>query len=46
MEATGSSPEYQVERVVTNQPSPREVRFGPTTPSSRERTESSSPTRR
>src|SRR5262245_15113677 len=37
--ATGSSPTYQVDSVVTNHPSPRAVRFGPDTSASRELTE-------
>src|SRR5215468_2426853 len=35
IDATGSVPTYQVLRVVTNQPSPSAVRFGPVTPSRR-----------
>src|SRR5215468_1001040 len=41
--ATGSSAEYQVLRVVTNQPSPSAVRLGPVTSRRAERTESCSP---
>ena len=44
--ATGSSPEYQTFLVLTNQPSPSAVRFGPVTSASSERTLSSSPCRR
>ena len=43
MVATGSSAENQVLRVVTNQPSPSAVRFGPVTSSSLARTDSCSP---
>ena len=44
MVATGSSPENQVLRVVTNQPSPSAVRLGPVTSRSLARTDSCSPT--
>ena len=43
MVATGSPAENQVLRVVTNQPSPSAVRFGPVTSSSLARTDSCSP---
>ena len=43
MVATGSSPENQVLRVVTNQPSPSAVRLGPATSRSLARTDSCSP---
>ena len=46
MVATGSSPAYQVERVVTNQPSPSAVRLGPVTSSRLARTLTCSPCRR
>ena len=46
IDATASAPAYQVLRVVTNQPSPSAVRFGPVTPSRLERTVSCSPGRR
>ena len=44
--ATGSVPAYHVLIVVTNQPSPSDVRFGPVTLSSRDRTSTCSPCRR
>ena len=44
--ATGSLPAYHVLIVVTNQPSPSDVRFGPVTLSSRDRTSTCSPCRR
>ena len=46
IEATTSVPTYQVLRVVTNQPSPSAVRFGPVTSSRLERTVTCSPGRR
>ncbi len=46
IEATGSSVTYQVLLVVTNQPSPSAVRFGPVTSSSTVRTLTCSPCRR
>ena len=46
MTATASSPEYQVLRVVTNQPSPSAVRLGPVTSVSSALTASRSPRRR
>ncbi len=46
IEATGSSATYQVLLVVTNQPSPSAVRFGPVTSCSVVRTLTRSPCRR
>jgi hypothetical protein len=46
IDATGSVPTYQVFRVVTNQPSPSDVRFGPVMPSMTARTVTCSPCRR
>ena len=46
IDATGSPATYQVLRVVTNQPSPSAVRFGPVTSSSTVRTLTRSACRR